>query len=161
MHGSGRILVFLLLICTVLPVLAQDDRFEVRVTDEMIRHSRIRDIIYFAGFLYGVAVLFLVLGTRISARIRDAASRVTKRPFLHSLIYVALLTLVTTVFELPLTYYAGFFVPHQFNLSNQTLGAWVTDELKGLAIALVIGSFLGALALLALRRVRRWWLALW
>lgn len=160
MHEFGRILASLLLICSVTPLVAQD-RFTVEVTDEMIRHSRIRDIIYFAGFIYGLAVLLLVLMTGISTRLRDAAAGMTRRPFLLAMIYVALLTLVTTVLELPLAYYAGFTVPHQFSLSNQSLGEWLIDEAKGLAIGLVIGSLLGALALLALRRVRRWWLAIW
>lgn len=135
--------------------------FDVNVTEEMIRHSRIRDILYFAGFAYGVIVLALVLRSGISARLRDAAARLARRPFVRSLVYIALLLLVTTVLELPLSYYSGFVVPHEFSLSNQTFGAWLTDEAKGLGIMLVIGSLLGALTLLALQRVKRWWLAIW
>ena len=167
MHNFGRILVCLLLVCVGGPVVAQepagqsDDRFAVQVTDEMIRHSRIRDMLYFGGFVYGVAVLALVLVTRVSARLRDAAARITRRRFLLSMIYVALLTVVTSVLEFPLSWYAGYVVPHQFNLSNQTFGAWMIEQLKGLGITVVIGSVLGALALLALQDVKRWWLALW
>ncbi|HUP49983.1 MAG TPA: M48 family metallopeptidase [Thermoanaerobaculia bacterium] len=165
MHVPGRFVVFVLLAGVAAPLVAQEaapgGRFEVQVTEEMIRHSCIRDILYFAGFAYGIGVLVLVLVTRISARLRDAAARVTGRPFVLSMIYVALLMLVTTVFELPLAYYSGFVVPHQFNLSNQTLGAWLIDEGKGLLITLIIGSILGALALLAVQRVKRWWLAIW
>ena len=145
----------------IVGLLATDPRFQIQVTEEMIRHSRILDILYFAGFVYGVTVLLIVLMTKMSARLRDAASRITQRPFLHSILYIVLLTLVTTVMELPLSYYSGYAVPHQFNLSNQDLGEWLTDELKGLAISLVLGSLIGALALLGIRKVKRWWLALW
>lgn len=154
------------LLIAAAPLLAQqppqkDSRFEIQVTDEMIRHSRILDILYFTGFLYGIAVLALVLITKVSARLRDAAARFTKRPFVMAVIYVILLTLVTTVIEFPFTYYSGYVVPHQFNLSNEDLGGWLTDQMKELAISLVIGALLGALALLGIRKVKRWWLALW
>jgi Zn-dependent protease with chaperone function len=76
------------------------------------------------------------------------------------MVYVAFLAIVTAVLQFPLSYYSGFVVPHQFNLSNQTFGAWFTDELKELAIGLVIGCVVGALALFAIRRFERWWLAL-
>ncbi|HEU4522058.1 MAG TPA: hypothetical protein VFT12_08650, partial [Thermoanaerobaculia bacterium] len=160
MQKTVRIFSFLLLICLAAPLFAQEE-YTVTVTEEMIRHSRIRDLIYFGGFLYGVGVLLLVLATRISAKLRDAAARVTRRPFLLSMIYVALLILVTSVLELPLSYYEGFVVPHQFQLSNQNFVEWIVDQLKGLAIALVLGSLLGALMLLALQEVKRWWLAVW
>src|SRR5687767_15983521 len=58
-----------------------DSRFEVQITDEMIRHSRIRDVLYFVGTGWSFAVLALLLVTGASNRIRDAAARVTAMPF--------------------------------------------------------------------------------
>jgi Zn-dependent protease with chaperone function len=135
-------------------------RFVVRVTPEMIRHSRLQDVLYFVDFFYGVGVLFLVLQTRISARLRDAAARAQWR-FLVAMLYFALLTLVTTTLEFPLTFYQGFVVPHRFDLTNQTFGSWMGDFAKALGVDLAIGSFIAALALLGMRLVRRWWIVLW
>jgi Zn-dependent protease with chaperone function len=140
---------------------SEDKRFEVKVTPEMQRHSRILDTLYFVGQAYGIAVLLLVLATGLSARLRERARRVTKRPFLAAMIFTALLTLVTTVLTFPLELYSGYMVPHQFDLTNQTFVSWMGDGLKGLALGLVIGSPLGALALLGMRKIRRWWLVLW
>ena len=72
-----------------------------------------------------------------------------------------LFTLVTAVIDLPLSYYAGFVVPHQFNLSNQTFAAWLGDEAKGLMIGLVFSVIVIPLALLGIRKFKRWWLVLW
>lgn len=138
-----------------------DARFQVQVTDEMRRHSRILDVLYFTGFVYGVAVLLLILATRLSARLRDLAARVTKRPFLVAMLYVVLLTLVTTLLQFPLSYYSGFVVPHQFDLSNQSFGAWLADAGKSLGLSLVLDPILMALALLAIAKLNRWWLVLW
>ncbi|MFP5247569.1 MAG: M48 family metallopeptidase [Thermoanaerobaculia bacterium] len=139
----------------------QDKRFEVRITDEMIRHSRIRDILYFVGVAWSGAALLLLLVTGASRKMRDAAARITKRPFLLAMLYLVFFILATALLDFPLTYYSGFVVPHQFELSDQSFGSWMLDQLKGLAVGLVIGTIVGAFALLGIRKVKNWWFALW
>src|SRR5256885_1570857 len=63
--------------------------------------------------------------------------------------------------DFPLSLYQGFIVPHQFDLTNQTFASWMSDFGKGLALNIVIGAPIAALALLGIRRVRRWWIVLW
>src|SRR5712691_1894714 len=65
-------------------------RFTVRVTPEMLRHSRLQDVLYFVDFVYGAAILVLVLATRISARLRAAASRAVRWPFVVAMLYFVL-----------------------------------------------------------------------
>ncbi|MGZ7040626.1 MAG: M48 family metallopeptidase [Thermoanaerobaculia bacterium] len=139
----------------------KDERFEVTVTPEMERHTRILHTLYFAGTAYSIIVLLIVLAAGWSARLRDLAQRVTKRRFLAGMLFTAFLTLVTSVLGFPLELYGGYIVPHQFDLTNQSFASWMGDELKGLAIGLVIGSLLGGLAILGIRKMRRWWLVLW
>ena len=136
-------------------------RFTVRVTPEMLRHSRLQDVLYFVDFVYGAAILVLVLATRISGRLREAASRAVRWPFVVAMLYFVLLSLVMTALDFPLSLYQGFIVPHQFDLTNQTFASWMSDFGKGLALNIVIGAPIAALALLGIRRVRRWWIVLW
>ena len=138
-----------------------DKRFEVKITDEMIRHSRIRDVLYFVGVGWGFAVMALLLVTGASRKMRDVAARATRRPFLLAFVFILLFTLVTSIIDFPLTYYSGYVVPHQFDLSDQSFGSWMLDQLKGLAVGLLLGSVLGAGALLLIRKVRRWWIVMW
>jgi Zn-dependent protease with chaperone function len=138
-----------------------DPRFVIHVTGDMIRHSRILDLLYFGGFLYGIIELLAILMLGISARMRDLASRVTRRPYLIALIYVVQFTIVTAVLDFPFSYYAGYVVPHQFNLSNQNFTAWIGDETKALLVGLVSGLLVVPLGLLVIRKVKRWWLAFW
>ncbi len=139
----------------------KDARFEVKITDEMVRHSRIREVLYFVGVAWSLGALLLLLVTGASRRMRDAAARMTKRPFAVAMLYIVFFTLAMALLELPLTWYSGFAVPHQFDLSDQSLPSWMTDQLKGLGVSVVIGSVIGAFALLGIRKVQRWWLALW
>ncbi len=136
-------------------------RFVVHVTREMILHSRIQDALYFIDFLYGAGVLILLLQTRISARLRDIAARTVRWRFVVAMIFFALFSVVVTGIEFPLSCYQGFVVPHQFNLTNQTFASWMGDFAKGLGVDLAIGPVIAALAVLGIRRVRRWWIVLW
>jgi STE24 endopeptidase len=61
--------------------------------------------------------------------------------------------------NLPLSYYEGFVLPHQFGLSNQSLKDWIIDQIK----AGLLGGFLGLVILEVIYAVLRiapetWWL---
>ncbi len=64
-----------------------------------------------------------------------------------------------TALTLPLTWYAGFALPHRYGLSTQSLRSWALDEIKGLTVTAVILLFLIEVVY-ALLRVQpdRWWL---
>ena len=136
-------------------------RLEVRVTPEMLRHSRINDVLYFVDVAYGIGALLLVLSVGWSARFRDIASRAARKTFLAAMLYFVLLTLALTVIQFPLDFYGGFVVPHQFDLTNQSFGGWTGDFAKAFGVNLVIGAPLAALALLVIRKIRQWWVVLW
>lgn len=138
-----------------------DERFQVRITDEMIRHSRLSDALYFVGLAWSAGALLLLLFSGASRRMRDVAMRIKAQPFVAGVLYIALFTCAMAILEFPFAYYAGFVVPHQFDLSDQPFGSWMADMLKGMAVNLVIAGVLGSLALLAVRKFRRWWLVLW
>ena len=139
----------------------EDERFEVRVTDEMVRHTRIRNVLYFVGIGWSFAVMGGLLATGASRKMRDVAARWARRPYWQAAIYIALFILATSVIDFPLSYYSGFHVPHQFDLTEQSFASWMGDMLKGLAVGLAIMPLLGALALLGIRKVKNWWAALW
>jgi STE24 endopeptidase len=144
------------------PRLVHDPRFVVHVTREMLRHSRIETALYFTGEIYAIIALLFVLATRLSARLRDIAVRIGRKPFFIAMVYFALLSAVTAILELPLSYYAGFAVPHEFALTHQTFAGWLLDFLKAFAVNIAVGAPVAALALLAIRLFpRRWWIPLW
>ncbi|MEA2413727.1 MAG: endopeptidase [Thermoanaerobaculia bacterium] len=135
--------------------------FEVNVTPEMIRHSRIYDVLYFVDVVYGIGVLLLILRTGWSARMRAFASRHVRWPFVAAMLYFVFLSLVTAILTFPLDLYGGFIVPHQFDLTNQSFAAWMGDFGKALGVNIVIFTPIAAVALILIRRIRHWWLALW
>jgi STE24 endopeptidase len=111
------------------------------------------------GFLYGVAVAWLLLATRWSARMRDSAERMTRQKPAQTFLYWSQYIIVTAVLLFPLTFYQGFVREHQYGLATQSFGPWFGDRLKGLAVAVVFGGLAVTILYGVLRRApRTWWL---
>ncbi len=139
-----------------------DDAFPtVTVTGEMRDHQRWLDGLYFAGNAFSFVLLGGVLVLGVSRRLRDVAEKVSRRPFVAAMVFFVLFSLVTSLASLPLDVVSGYWVPHRFDLSSQSLGAWAWEQTKAVVVGLMIGAPLAALALAVVRRVRRWWLVLW
>src|SRR4051794_37094036 len=109
----------LILLFVALRAGAEQRRLTVRTTPEMIRHSRIYDVLYFAGSIYGIAVLWFIMRSGLTFRLRNLANRARWRVAI-AMAYFVLLTLVIEAFDFPLTLYGSFIVPHQFALTHQT-----------------------------------------
>jgi STE24 endopeptidase len=111
------------------------------------------------GFLYGLGVAWLLLGTRLSGRMRDFAERLTRRKPLQTVAYAVQYFLATWLLTLPLTTYAGFFREHQYGLATQSFGPWFAELLVTLGITVVLGSVGLAIIYGVIRRAQRtWWL---
>jgi STE24 endopeptidase len=129
--------------------------------------ARAKSDAYFEGgywlilwdFLLSLLLAWLFLGTRLSVRMRDWIERLTSFKWLQTAIYAALYILISTLVLLPWNAYEGYFREHQYDMSNQTLGAWLGEQGKGLAIALVFGTLVLTAIYAALRKApRTWWL---
>jgi STE24 endopeptidase len=112
-----------------------------------------------ADFALVAAVAFGLLAGRVSARMRDAAERVSRIRFVQTGIYWLEYFFITTLIGFPLAVYEGYFREHKYGLATQTFGRWLTDR----AIALALGAVLGGLLVMALfalvRRLKRsWWI---
>ena len=125
-----------------------------------IEYYRSGNWLWLGNQVWSMLVLVAVLATRLSARLRDLALRITGRRWFFALaLYFILFTLLTTVVDLPRAYYEEYVRQHAYGLSNQTLQKWWTDTLTALAPALVIGPLVVWVPYLLLRKSpRRWWL---
>ncbi|HET6546044.1 MAG TPA: M48 family metallopeptidase [Rhodanobacteraceae bacterium] len=112
------------------------------------------------GFLYGVVIAVILLRGRLSQHMRDLARRISRRPWLYTMIYVFLWLIAVFLLSLPWDIYTGFVREHQYGLATQDFGGWFGDRLKALVISLIIGPPVLALLYAAVRRLgARWWIA--
>ncbi len=125
-----------------------------------LRYYRSGNVLWAVTTLWSFLIPVLWLMTRISARLRTLVGRWTGGRWYPTVaLYLAGFLVIGFVVDLPLSYYAGFVRQHAYGLSNQTLGKWAGDELKGLAVSLVFVSLFAWIPFWLLRRSpRRWWL---
>jgi Zn-dependent protease with chaperone function len=128
-------------------------------SEQAMRYYRSGNVLWFVEQAWSIAVLVLLLATGLSASLRNAARRIGRNWFFTIVVYFALFTVVTTIVDLPLSYYTEFVREHAYGLSNQTFGKWFGDTLKSLAVACVVGALVMWVPYLLLRKSpRRWWL---
>ncbi|HEX4422647.1 MAG TPA: M48 family metallopeptidase, partial [Kofleriaceae bacterium] len=103
-----------------------------------------------------VLILLLVLG--ISVRFRNLAERITRFRVLQGALYWIQLLVVTTVAQLPLTLYIGYYREKHYDLLTQSLSGYLVDQAMGLVIGCIVGGILVTIAYAVLRRSPRlWW----
>ncbi len=110
-------------------------------------------------FLYGAIVALLLLNLRWSARMRDLSERVTRFKPVHTFVYWLQYLVLTSILIFPLTVYEDYFREHKYGLATQTFGPWMGDQMKDLAVNLVLGGLLAMLLFGVVRRLpRTWWI---
>ncbi len=83
----------------------------------------------------------------------------TNSPWLLVLGFAAVFGGIYLILNLPLSYYSEFVLPHKYDMSNQTVRGWISDQLK----SLLVGAILGGLVLEVIYAILRafpttWWL---
>jgi Zn-dependent protease with chaperone function len=128
-------------------------------SEKAMRYYRSGNVLWWVATLWGFAVPALLLWTGFSARMRTWAGLLGRRWFLVLVVYFLIFSAVTFLLDLPLAYYSGYVRPHAYELSNQTLGKWSSDLVKGLMVGTIAGAlFLWIPYLLLRKSPRRWWL---
>ncbi len=83
----------------------------------------------------------------------------TQNPWLLVAGFAALFGGLLTLINLPLAFYVGYILPHRFELSNQTLPGWITDQIKGGFLSGILGLSLLEVIYAVLRAApETWWL---
>ena len=111
------------------------------------------------NFLAGLAVSWLLLRNRISARVRDICRRIGRFGFFRDALYGAFFSVASSVLTLPLNIYEGYFREHQYGMANQTFGPWLVEQLVMLGAQTVVSALAIAVLYAVIRRAgERWWL---
>jgi len=108
----------------------------------------------------GYAIAWLALGWSVAVRSwLVGALPVLVNPWLLVPAFGFALAAPFMLIDMPLSYYAGFALPHRYGQSTQTLKDWIGDQAKGLLIGACVGLVLLELLYLALRLTgAMWWL---
>ncbi len=101
----------------------------------------------YTGFFGGTILTLLYLSVtyftgfaeHLSYWIGDMTSgTLLSHHWMNAAIFIAFYFLLLSLISLPVSYYSGFLLEHKYDLSNETLRGWVKDQLKSLAISLLM-----------------------
>jgi STE24 endopeptidase len=135
--------------------------------DTVPADKRAKSDAYFEGgywlilwnFLLSTAIFIFLLSSRISARLRDFAERVTRFKAMQIALYAIAFILLATVLSFPMSVYQEFFREHKYGLATQTFGAWMFDQFKALGFGLFgLSLFLIVLYAVFRKAPRTWWI---
>ena len=129
---------------------------------EARRYNRIKRWLEIGDLAISVGFLLLLLVTGWTNTLRDWAVRFAHDHYAIQLfIYVLFLSLFSKALGFTLDLY-GFRLEHRFSLSNQRIGSWLKDEVKGWLVGLVIGTVLCEIVYALIRiSPEQWWLISW
>ena len=102
--------------------------------------NKIRLTLDIAGTLWGLVVLWWLLASRFATRLSDWTKTKTGRRWVQGLLFFAAFTVITTIASLPLDM-IGHTASAHYGISVQGWGGWFGDQGKGLAISLVLGTW--------------------
>ncbi len=123
--------------------------------------SRIRITLDFAGAVWGLVFLWLLLATRGWAAIERWMQWISSRHWVQGLVFFAAFFIVTTLASLPLDAVAHHF-ERAYGISVEPWSSWLGDQAKSLGLAVVFGAPILLLFHWIVRRwPRRYWLAAW
>jgi len=123
------------------------------------KYARIQIILMLANLAIGVVYLSGWLYLGISAKLQGQLTQITRSVWVDVALFGLVFGGIYTLLEFPLSYYSDFVLPHRFDLSNQSIGQWLIDQLKGLIISIPMVILILEFIYLVLRLVPdTWWL---
>lgn len=119
------------------------------------------------GGAWRVLLLAALLWTGMSVVLRDAAvwaaaamTGAGLAPAMTVAVYAVALLALHEVGDLPLAFYGAVVLERRYGLSEQSVGDWLRDQSKSLALAAVLGISAAALLYSIISRIPAlWWLA--
>ena len=135
--------------------------------DQLSPQARANSDAYFEGgywlvlwdCLWAVGIAWLLLGSRLSTRMRGIAERLSRYRWLQTAIYAVQYIVLTTLLILPWNIYEGYAREHKYGLSTQNLTQWLGDQAKGLLVAVILGTLVLMVIYAVIRKApRTWWL---
>ncbi len=92
-----------------------------------------------ADIVLNLVIIAILAFSCISPLIVDFLSRYITNDYVLFFFFVTAVGAIYSVLDFPFEFYGGYVIEHRFDLSNQTVTAWLVEKIKGAAIGIVVG----------------------
>jgi STE24 endopeptidase len=122
-------------------------------------YAHIRRRLFLVDLALAGVYVILWLVTSWSVDLRNFLLSLTTNEWLIVAGFLVVFGGIYFVIDLPLSYYSGFFLPHRYYLSTQSLKDWIFDMFKGVLVGGVLGLIVVEIIYFVLRiSPDLWWL---
>lgn len=111
-----------------------------------------------AGTILPIAISLAVLFTGVSRMFREVFLSVVQSYWISVGLFVIAFFLLLRLVELPLSFYSGYVVDHEFGLSKQGKRDWLVDEVKEFAVEATFLVIMAVVLYYLIATTRLWWI---
>ena len=108
----------------------------LQLPDRAKTYNRTRLIAGVSSSIVSFLLIVLLVCLDATREIARLAWAIGSYRYLALLLFTAMVGLLQTLVTLPISFYSGYIVEHRYNLSNQTVGRWARERLKGSLVGL-------------------------
>lgn len=103
------------------------------------RYSELKQKLSFGNSLLSFLIILFIFISGLSRELEKVSVNLSDNIYIAFLIFVASIAVLDGILTFPLSFYSGYILEHKYNLSNQTLFSYFKEDLKGLAVGMVLG----------------------
>ena len=131
----------------------------LRLPDRAKSYNRTKLITGISSSAISFLLLLLLVWLDSTRHIASFAWAVGSYRYLALLIFTATVGIIQSLVTLPIGFYSGYILEHRYNLSNQSLGRWAWERLKGSLVGLpLVAAILIIVYWCMLKYENNWWL---
>jgi STE24 endopeptidase len=102
------------------------------------KYEKIKLIVGLSQSFVSFTLLFLFVAAGLSKQLELFVLSQSQNPYIALLLFVVIIGVVAAVLSFPVDYFFGFRLEHEFGLSNLTFGGWLKENLKSIAVGIVL-----------------------
>lgn len=126
------------------------------------KYHKIKLRIALAGIIIDLVFWTVLIISGGASAIAAYAYHYSNQPLIQFYYFTICIGIISFAIHLPLSFYSGYIVEHQFSLSNQSLFRWIQEQLKGILLGILLGGILLTVFYLTLWKYPiSWWFMVW
>ncbi len=112
-----------------------------------------------ADIILNIIIIGILAFSGISPLIVGTVTGYFSNDFLVFLFFITVVGIIYSILDFPFDFYGGYVIEHRFDLSNQSILAWLLEKMKGAAVGIIVGVPVAMVFYLFLRMTGwLWWL---
>ena len=101
-----------------------------------------RDRVSLISSLISTILTIIFIFSGVYGKVSDYSLYYFDSPFLQSASFFLFFLMISTIINLPISYYSIFTIEEKYGFNKSTLSTFIKDKIKGLIISLLIGGFI-------------------